>query len=155
METREWTFHDRKMWGSGEWDDEPDKMQWTDEATGFPCLIVRNRMGAWCGYVGVSEGHPWYKISYNDVEPHPNVHGGLTFASVCSGNEEGVCHEVEEGEDDEVWWLGFDCAHYQDHIPQMAKLLSRGGNASYKDIAYVRNEVAELAQQAAEVVRGK
>lgn len=49
----------------GEWDDEPDRMQWPDETTDLPCLAVRNPMGALCGYVGLSAGHPWYGKSYD------------------------------------------------------------------------------------------
>lgn len=49
----------------GEWDREPDKIEWTDKKTGLPCLIVRNRLGALCGYVGVGEKHPFYKVEYH------------------------------------------------------------------------------------------
>lgn len=38
-------------------------------ATGLPCLIVRNRFGALCGYVGVAEGHPLFGLSYSEVAP--------------------------------------------------------------------------------------
>src|SRR5690606_3996986 len=41
------------------------KIQWVDEATGLDCLMVRNSGGAWCGYVGVSEGHPLYGVEYS------------------------------------------------------------------------------------------
>ena len=34
---------DKRTWPRGVWDDEPDKKQWRDEATGYPCLIVRNQ----------------------------------------------------------------------------------------------------------------
>ena len=57
METIEYRTMDKSVWGPGPWQNEPDKRQWQDEATGLPCLIVRNSMGALCGYVGVSEGH--------------------------------------------------------------------------------------------------
>ena len=51
---RQYSTMDKTGWGPGEWTDEPDKLQWVDEATGFDCLIVRNSLGALCGYVGVS-----------------------------------------------------------------------------------------------------
>lgn len=66
METIEYRYADRAGWKSGEWDNEPDKIQWPDEATGLPCLIVRGPSGALCGYVGVAEGHPFYKKDYSD-----------------------------------------------------------------------------------------
>lgn len=59
VEAKSWTFPERcnrVKWGPGPWDGEPDKMQWTDPATGLDCLIVRNTLGALCGYVGVTPG---------------------------------------------------------------------------------------------------
>ena len=38
------------------------------EATGLPCLVKRSpHIGNLCGYVGVSEGHPWFGKHYSDV----------------------------------------------------------------------------------------
>jgi hypothetical protein len=67
METREWLgVVDKASWGPGPWQDEPDKMQWPDPATGSPCLLVRSQTtGAWCGYVGVMPGHPAYGLHYD------------------------------------------------------------------------------------------
>lgn len=81
METIEYKTKDKSEWGHGEWQDEPDKVQWRDKATGLPCLIVRNHSGAWCGYVGLDETHPLHGKGYNDVSV--DVHGGLTFAGFC------------------------------------------------------------------------
>lgn len=51
---------EKLLWGNGAWVDEPDKAQWRDEATGLPCLLVRNQLGALCGYVGVYPDHPYF-----------------------------------------------------------------------------------------------
>lgn len=95
---QEWHRIDKSAWGEGPWQDEPDKLQWVDDATGLDCLIVRNSGGALCGYVGVPESHPWHGISeyqctasptceedYCDHGPESaiEVHGGLTFADGC------------------------------------------------------------------------
>ena len=110
---------DKSGWGEGPWNDEPDKLQWQDEKTGLPCLIVRNRkMGNWCGYVGVPDGHPFYDMPDDEAQNMVEVHGGLTFSSFCQETDserEGVCHVPGEGEPDNVWWLGFDCAHSGDN----------------------------------------
>lgn len=101
-ERREYTTEDKSEWGPGPWQDEPDKVQWVDEATGLDCLMVRNSAGTWCGYVGVGPDHPWHGIDYSacimgeDCDEDPEryycdhrpdgivrVHGGLTFASAC------------------------------------------------------------------------
>lgn len=64
MKTIEYRNVDKSGWPAGEWQDEPDKVQWQDAATGLPCLIVRNGSGALCGYVGVAVGHPCYDLGY-------------------------------------------------------------------------------------------
>lgn len=73
---------DKSDWGDGAWQREPDKMQWPDERTGMPCMMVRGPSGSWCGYVGVLPGHPAYGQPYQDIDV--SVHGGLTFSDVCA-----------------------------------------------------------------------
>jgi hypothetical protein len=159
METKEYTTIDRAAlgWPSGEWDGEPDKVQWPDAATGLPCLAVRNPdHGNWCGYVGVAEGHQAFGKDYGDVDVE--VHGGLTFADACQPAEteaRGICHIPSPGEPDHVWWLGFDCAHAWDYSPRHAMLALRpdGGMFArthmerYRALAYVKRECASLASQ--------
>lgn len=150
METKSWTTVDKREWERGPWDDEPDKMQWEDETTGLPCLIVRGPSGALCGYVGVPEGHPWYQVEYDNLESWPDVHGGLTFSGECADSSDEsrhICHVPGEGEPDHVWWLGFDCAHGGDLSPAHSKYYSSSVGESYKGIGYVRSEVTHLAAQ--------
>lgn len=92
MQNKQYTTINKSNWPRGSWDNEPDKKQWQDEATGMPCLIVRGPSGALCGYVGVVEGHPLFGKGYDDVRipttddesDYPDVHGGLTFANFCA-----------------------------------------------------------------------
>lgn len=216
METSEHRDVDKSGWGPGPWNDEPDKRQWQDEATGLPCLIVRSPVGALCGYVGVPPDHPAYGLSYDGTpdkehrvyhkalrekmrgpllaqdgsdEKHEavrdaimetperpeivsgpgeciteiDVHGGLTYAAGCSGH---ICHVPAEGEPDNVWWFGFDCAHSGDLCPQMemarkgfkhlmpslppeleAAMEKMDMRDVYRDAAYVAAECASLAKQ--------
>ena len=59
-------YNNPKNWPPGPWSAEPfDKVVWQDPTTGLDCMMVRNRMGAWCGYVGVSTRHPWFGVDYN------------------------------------------------------------------------------------------
>lgn len=151
MEAREYRTVDKSTWERGAWDDEPDKMQWTDEATGLPCLIVRNPIGALCGYVGVAEGHRLFGVSYEDARKHNgeyfDVHGSLTFSDKCREDGE-ICHIPGEGEPDLAWWLGFDCAHLGDYMPALSRYADdMQRHESYKDIAYVKAEVHNLAEQ--------
>ena len=161
---------DKSDWERGPWDDEPDKVQMVDEATGLPCLIVRGPVGALCGYVGVPEGHPWHGRHYDacgmgeksenyDPNWYPNVHGGLTFADGCGHGDDpakGICHIPAEGEPDNVWWLGFDCAHAGDrtdmsYSPAMRDRYPHHGDI-YRGLEYVKAECAKLAQQAIRAV---
>lgn len=82
MKAHEWTTKDKTTWGDGPWVCEPDKRQWIDAVTEMSCLMVRGPSGAWCGYVGVPEGHPLHGKCYDDIDIE--VHGGLTFAGHCA-----------------------------------------------------------------------
>lgn len=154
METIEYHTKDKSGWGVGPWQDEPDKRQWADEATGLPCLIVRPH-GSLCGYVGVPPGHWAHGVHYDDNRlGHIEVHGGLTFSRGCMhGDDEsqGVCHKPAPGEPDDVWWLGFDTAHCWDVDPERSARWPelQPGDAEYRDMAYVAAQVAALAKQLA------
>lgn len=155
---------DREPLPPGPWDDEPDYKSWTDESTGLPCLIVRNRFGTLCGYVGVTKGHIFYERSYSSYresdpergespEDRIEVHGGLTYSGECQVN---VCHEPELGASHDVWWFGFDCGHAWDISPFMIKLDAEHGfpptpGQTYRDIAFVEGECAGLAKQLKEM----
>lgn len=177
-----WHTMDKSDWGVGPWDEEPDKVQWTDPATGMPCLIVRNRMGALCGYVGVDRSHPWYGLKYDTGDydeasdkPNPgaevSVHGGLTFSSKCSpkGDDQtdedaeanNICHVPEPGQSDDIWWFGFDTAHCDDVVPKMNATLKslgapmpRGFGETYRTVGYVTDEVTSMARQLKDVANG-
>lgn len=133
---------DRSGWGSGPWDGEPDRIQWTDETTGLPCLIQRNHLGNLCGYVAVERAHPDHGKDYDAVDV--NVHGGLTYANSCSRY---ICHVPEPGKPDDVWWFGFDAAHAWDLVPSMNRVGERFNEDVYRDVAYVRAEIESLAVQ--------
>lgn len=158
---------DKSDWPLGPWQAEPDKLQWTDEATGLPCLIKRGPVGALCGYVGVPEGHPYFQVDYTDstereiahhcdvpwCNPSPEhvltVHGGITYSAVCQeGDEsESICHIPKPGEPEHVWWLGFDCAHAYDVSPLFLGRLPVFEHQTYRDLAYVQAECTRLAAQ--------
>lgn len=130
------------------WKNEPDKVQWSDETTGLPCLAVRNWMGAWCGYVGVDESHQLYKQDCNAVDVE--VHGGLTYSDFCQKHGDGeegevICHIPEAGEPDNVWWFGFDCSHSADQTPYHLKHGISGG--TYRTLEYIQQECRSLALQ--------
>jgi hypothetical protein len=133
---------DRSNWNTGEWDNEPDRVEW--RFLGFPCLARRGGSGNWCGYVAVSANHPWYEKSYDDVEA--NAHGGLTYSDFCTEDEDIICHVPLPGEPDKVWWVGFDTAHSGDLSPNRERYIHN--QETYKNLDYVQNEIKQLARQA-------
>lgn len=151
MQTREWTTINKSSWRDGPWKSEPDKMQWTDEATGYPCLIKRSPIGALCGYVGIEETHPAFGQGYDDVDT--DVHGGLTFANryqegPIEDQPKLICHIPDAGEPHNIWWLGFDCAHTNDLTPRFLpdeEIFTVRG--IYRDVSFVKNECQRLAKQ--------
>ena len=134
---------DKRQWGDGPWQSEPDELEFIDKATGYACRILRAwATGSLCGYVGVRADHPDYHKPYDDV--NVEVHGGLSFAA----------HMLNEPA---LWWLGFDCAHFGDIQPRIRAICrdylgwndSEWGHERYRTIDYVREELARLAQQLA------
>lgn len=165
-----YTFEERRPKIPGPWMDEPDKAQWIDTVTGLDCLIVRNHMGGLCGYVGVQPGHKWHGKQYDELGEHPDVHGGLTFSEFCAegeGVEDGpyICHIPEPGRPENVWWLGFDCGHFNDLMPGMEQFkgemlktlddvqkildteIESWHKPKYRTFDYVKGECARLAFQ--------
>ena len=129
----------------GPWLDEPDKVVWRDEATDMDCMIVRGPSGALCGYVAVKPDHPDYGVDAGLVGV--DAHGGLNYANTCGGV---ICHVPDDPESDDVWWLGFDCAHYSDYCPAFGRLgpaFTMKPNETYKNIDYVKQECENLARQ--------
>lgn len=116
---------------------------------GFPCIIRRvEKLGNWCGYVGVGKDHPFFKMDYNNKAlADINVHGGLTYARPCMDDENlGVCHPNDG--DDERFWFGFDCAHFQDLIPIRTFLdLEPDSSRIYRSANFVVDECKDLAEQ--------
>jgi hypothetical protein len=131
----------------GPWRGEPDRVEFEHE--GFPCLLRRSEMGNWCGYVAVPPGHPAHGVSFQTLDL--GVHGGLSYSAKCFAD---ICHVPKPGESDDVWWLGFDCAHGHDFIPRIHLVFEHDPaplGVAYRTVDYVRGEVEDLARQLREM----
>ena len=125
------------------WENEPDSLDWTH--AGLRCAIRRGPLtGALNGYVGVPAGHPQYGQTPDDdvIE----VHGGITYA-----------HEHLPGpgmppQDGGFWWIGFDCSHADDLIPEIGPFSDED---VYRDIAYVREQAERLAEHLAAIAKAR
>lgn len=70
--------------------------EWT--TYGLQCVVSQPRQYQnRCGYVRLPIGHKYWGKGCDEIEV--SVHGGLTFTG-----------RAEDGS----WWIGFDCAHYED-----------------------------------------
>lgn len=142
----------KSQWGKGPWQDEPDRFQWVDKATGLTCLILRGPTGALCGYVGVPETHPGYRIAYDGTTAteHEEWHSQCRkymkenspdFTKInfppSPDTVPGIGEAIEKitvhggltfagfwtGEVPDLWFFGFDCAHSGDLCPGMGATL--------------------------------
>lgn len=138
----------------GPWMTEPDRVEF--EYQGMRCLMVRNpQLFNWCGYVGVEKQFPIYGKEYEELGDI-DVHGGLTFSSPCSGP---ICHITDNP--DNLYWFGFDCAHWNDAVPGIdfalmtieRPLLSNHDKKSYRELDYVKAETMKLAEQLKEKIK--
>lgn len=120
---------------------------------GFDCGVIMREMDGVkyhrCGYVRVLEKHPlfnvflrdFYKLTNSDDIYLVDVHGGITFSGKFK-------------DDDEGWWIGFDCAHLGDRKhPDYEKWEEENGmnigidwNAQFRDLDYVVKETNKLAE---------
>lgn len=166
--TRVANWIDRDDWGDGPWIEEPDLVEWTDQATGYPCLIVReDTLGQLNGYVKIPQGHPFYGVDYTTLDDEDiAVHGGITFTGprlahvqVATGSKLPLVETFDD------YWIGFDAAHHDDVVPGMDATLRRAGvvvpqpipsmldflakrlKKTYRDVGYMMAECAVLAMQ--------
>jgi len=126
-----------------EWENEPDEVEF--EYLGFKCLILRHpTLKHLRGYVGLPSWHPYYGKDYDSVD-YLDVHGGLTYSG-WNNLTETEWFKLYGIEPDDLWWVGFDCAHAGDGVPfeisQVRMLMGK-----YRNIAYVKRELRKLCRQ--------
>lgn len=94
-------------------------------------------MGALCGYVGTNKEY----VSFNSKYDNFIVHGGVTFV----GND-------LEGMNQDMGYIGFDCSHAMDLVPQFSEFVSScfiltSDFATYKNIDFVKENIESLVKQ--------
>jgi hypothetical protein len=152
-----------KWWGYGEWIEEPDEAEF--EHNGILCKIIRADTpkdpnqedvfgGHLCGYCRIPKNHIDYKCKKPFDLPY-SVHGGITYGRL---------------EEDEEYWIGFDCAHSGDIVPSLEIFKKKYGEYGgikelksqfpdapcfkehYRNIQFVVEECKSLAEQIAEKI---
>lgn len=101
---------------------------------GFQACIIRVEWsGHLNGYVKIPTDHRLFGMGYSDDKfPDLHVHGGITYAG--------------EMENPDEWWIGFDCAHYDDPMPNNPAQF-KSTTATYKDEYFVVREIMNLVEQ--------
>ena len=158
-----WKFVDKSDWPDGPWMSEPDKVHWI--YNGLDCLILRNDFGSLCGYVGVPEAHKLHGISLDEIfdsDVDLDCHGGVTFSKPCrphpDGEHKGICHSEANAANKLVWWIGFDCGHFNDYQPvyhhnslfhslEKVAMSLNFEKPIYRTYSYVFEETQRLADQ--------
>ena len=89
---------------------------------GFQCCVIFHQLGHRCGYVKVPYWHPAYEKNWDELDI--KCHGGITYAS----------HILLGKTHTSGWWIGFDCAHFDD-IPDIQTIIKYfGGTNEERDI---------------------
>lgn len=85
---------------------------------------------------------------------HTSWCSGITYGGACDeSNPHSICHVPRPGRSADVWWLGFDCLHFDDLGPRDFSDPEQvnAPYAVYRDFAYVQAECAKLAAQLVDV----
>lgn len=121
------------------------------EYKGFPCVVLFMPMGFRNGYVGLPKSHKYYKKEYEEIPM--SCHCGLTYGDTSLFGQE----------DEDTYWIGFDCGHCCDGF-DLEKLYEYYGvtteNATmrryheminkeheFRTVEYVKNECMKIVDQ--------
>ena len=111
---------------------------------GYKAVILYVGDSHHCGYIGVTKDHSLYWKHYDDILcADIEVHGGLTFS------EDSISEDFPA--DDNLWWLGFDCAHYGDKTNSVISrdFVERGG--IFRDKDFCVKELHSMSRQMKEL----
>jgi len=107
-------YTDKKNWGEGEWQTEPDIYQFRYK--GYWCVALRHPTnGNYCGYVLIKKGSKWDN-DYNPLDI--DCHGGLTYSGKVYFSY-GLPNPEMITDLDSFNCIGFDCNHGGDFAPGM------------------------------------
>ena len=157
--------NDRHPIGSGPWNDEPDKFAWTDKATGYPCVVVREQGGEYGAHVGVPPTHSLSGFQSEAVpgEISEGLHRPVSSAEPCERDAPepiSICHVAEhrahvprqasrsQTERDDAWWLGMRFDGPRDLVPMRAsRRLAAERGETYRDARFAFEQATLLARR--------
>ena len=153
VKIRSWLIgqtQEKKNWGNGPWQSEPDFKYWSDNETGRHCVAIRHpSLGHWCGYVGLDVDHWRYGADASDLSG-VEAHGGITYSNFLNLSQNCITKDEDlQG----VWFVGFDCCHLYDVSPggvAMMRAVGMGDSmtfaeGAYRTLEYVVSECSKLS----------
>lgn len=129
------------------------------EYRGFPCVVLFQRRGWRCGYVGINHQIDFSFTRYSEIE----CHGGITYDDTALYGQD----------DKKITWIGFDCTHAFDlrDVESAEKyginfreiMIMMELNKCYANVTHahlwtledVENECKKIVDQIIEVTDGK
>lgn len=96
---------------------------------GYPYVVLFMPGAYRCGYAGVPYSHKLAKKSIDDLD-YLNCHGGVTYTESHLYN----CN------DENTWWIGFDCAHCFDGYDVDAAKQYFGDDPDFKRLFYTMED---------------
>lgn len=149
----------------GPWATEPDKVAWTDQVTGYPCIVVREYSGEFGSYVSVPGEHP---LSGFTADALPSaigegLHRPVTYSRGCdrtAPERRSICHGTHGARytpgahrelprhDKHAWWLGMVLDGPRDLCPNTnyTPMLAEERGRTYRDLAFAVNQATLLAR---------
>lgn len=120
---------------------QPSKIYKKFSYKGYSCVITKTWMGIHCGYVGITNLTPKYYKNY-ELCDEIKCHGGITWQGKTVSK-----NKSKKG--NEFHWIGFDCGHYNDYIPEMYKNISSSyvDNLPFRDVNYCIKECKNIVNQ--------
>jgi len=154
--------YQQKLAQKGSWQQEPDKVWFLHQTTGFFCQIQRHcYFGTLNGYIAIPKEHSWH-----DKDSCTTAHGGITFERPNIENgliPDGGIHTPFDAiiilshndmgntiHDKDLKIIGFDTAHFGDHIPFGPIASATRELKTYKDIHYMIKTLDDMAKEAFE-----
>lgn len=121
------------------WLSEPDSWLHIDD-DGLVLAAVRAGVGWWRGYLGIHKA-----MDHNRLRGI-RAHGGLTYKKAESPGSLTTTMLMAlsvSGYEMPVFWIGFDCGHRGDMVPQQGWIEV----GIYRDLEFVRGEIQRMADQ--------
>lgn len=106
---------------------------------GHPCAVLFMPGAYRCGYVGIPKAHKLAKHGAN--LDSISCHGGITYS-------ESKLHCCD---DEDTWWIGFDCAHFGDGYDIETAKQYFGDDPDFKRIFYTMEDFWRESNRESEI----